>query len=245
MADSLDTRFLTTQWTQILGPASRSLDSCPDALIQLCETYHYPVYAFIRNRSGDPEKARDLCQGFFEFLIEKKLYRSADRERGRFRTFLLASVKNYLNKDYRDANALKRGGGQTGLSIDLVESEHQFDSGLSADAPPDTLFDHEWAMTVFDRVWTTLEEEYRQLDQADRFTALRPCLTNPTDSLSYADLAKQLGTTEGAIKAAVFRFKGRFRDLFRMAVSQIVENPAEVDEEIRYIIEASAITQKS
>ena len=240
MDDDRDARFLTTQWTRILGPEDNSTDSGSKALILLCETYHYPVYAFIRNRCGDPEKARDLSQGFFEFLIEKKLYRSADRERGRFRTFLLAAVKNYLAKDYRDANTLKRGGGEQAISIDLIAVENHYQADLSSDIAPDAFFDHEWALTVFDQVWTALELEYHQLEQKKRFDALRPYLTNPANAPSYADLAIRLDTTEGAIKAAVFRLKGRFRNLFRLAVSQIVENPADVDEEIRYLIEASS-----
>ena len=244
MADDRDARFLTTQWTRILGPEDNSTDSGSDALILLCETYHYPVYAFIRNRCGDPEKARDLSQGFFEFLIEKKLYRSADRERGRFRTFLLAAVKNYLNKDFRDANTQKRGGSEQTVSIDMIEMENHYQSGLSTIVPPDTFFDHEWAVTVFDQVWETLENEYRQMDQGERFNSLRSYLTNPADCPPFSELAAQLNTTEGAIKAAVFRLKRRFRDLFRLAVSQIVDNPADVDEEIRYLIEASSIEAK-
>ena len=245
MTDKSDPRFHTTQWTLLLGATGESSDSGSEALILLCETYHYPVYAFIRNRCGDPENARDLCQGFFEFLIEKKLYRSADRERGRFRTFLLAAVKNYLNKDYRDANALKRGGGKQTISIDLIEVENHYQAELSSEIAPDAFFDHEWALTVFDQVWNALEDEWRQLDQADRFTALRTYLTNPADSPTYAELAKHLGTTEGAVKAAVFRLKSRFRNIFRQAVSQLVENPADVDEEIRHLIEASSIKHRA
>jgi len=245
MADDGDARFLTTQWTRILGPESADSKNGSQALILLCETYHYPVYAFIRNRCGDAEKARDLSQGFFEFLIEKKLYRSADRERGRFRTFLLAAVKNYLAKDYRDATTLKRGGNERSVSIDLLEVENHYQADLSSDVAPDAFFDHKWAVTVFDQVWTALEDEYHQLEQKERFEALRPCLTDPADAPSYAELAIQLDTSEGAIKAAVFRLKSRFRNIFRQAVSQIVDNPSEVDEEIRYLIEASSIKENA
>lgn len=232
-------QFLTTQWTLILGHNKDDTDSAEKALILLCENYHYPVYAFIRNRCGDPEKARDLTQGFFEFLISKKIHRSADRERGRFRTFLLAAVKNYLNKDSRDSNTLKRGGQEQNIPLDLIEMENQYQAGLSTNAPPDALFDHQWAMTIFDTVWAILEKEYLQLGQTDRFKALQSYITNPADCPPFSEIAVKLGTTEGAIKAAVFRLKARFRDLFRQAVSQVVDHPADVDEEIRYLIKAS------
>ena len=239
-----DERFLTTQWTQILGNNRDDAATREKALVLLCETYHYPVYAFIRNRCGDSEKARDLTQGFFEFLITKEVHRSADRERGRFRTFLLAAVKNFLQKDFRDANTLKRGGNERTVSIDLIEVENHYQAELSTCEPPDSVFDHQWAVTVFDQVWATLKDEYLQVGQADRFKALGSYLTNPADCPPFSELATQLNTTEGAIKAAVFRLKGRFRDLFRLAVSQIVDNPADVDQEIRYLIEASLIESK-
>jgi RNA polymerase sigma-70 factor (ECF subfamily) len=239
MAEHLKTQFLTTQWTQILGSGGSETDRPTEALVRLCESYRYPIYAFIRKRCGNVEEARDLTQGFFAFLIEKKIYRSATPERGRFRTFLLAAVKNYLSNTARDANREKRGGDKTHLQIDAEAAEAQFTSELT-NVTPDTLFDREWANAVFDRVWELLQSEYEHLQQRDRFEALRSSWMASEDSLPYAELAEQLGISVAGVKSAVFRMRRRFRELFRATVAQLVENPNAVDEEIRYLTEVMA-----
>lgn len=244
MHEHLNAEFLTTRWTQILGTEDGTSRTATQSsgLIHLCESYHFPVYAFIKNRCGDREQARDLTQGFFEELVEKQIHRQANPDRGRFRTFLLGAVKNFLRKDYRDAHCLKRGGGKLHVSLDKSARDEPGELLQASEITPDALFDHEWAVAVFDRVWNALEMEYEHLNQSMRFQALRPCLTEPDPGVSYAELAKQLGTTEDAIKAAVYRMKGRFRQLFRASVAQIVEDPTMVDDEIRYLIEAAAFT---
>ena len=244
MPEHLETKFLTTPWTLILGSndTGKASERPTRALIKLCENYRYPVYAFIRQRCGNADRARDLCQGFFAFLIEKKIYRNASPERGKFRTFLLTSVKNYLTNEHRDANAQKRGGAAEHLSIDAEEAEAQFGAELS-EATPEALFDREWANAVFDRVWSMLQAEYDEINQADRFEALRSSLMEPEDSLPYVELASQLGLSEGGVKSAVFRLRGRFRELFRRTVAQLVENPNAVDEEIAYLMKVISHTQ--
>lgn len=239
MSNENDSRFLTTQWTRILASDGSSTDSVSSGLTRLCETYHQPVYAFIRHRCHDPEKARDLCQGFFEMLIETGFYKKAEREKGRFRTYLLAAVKNYLNEDYRKSQRLKRGGDKIHLSLDLDEAELGFRGELSSESKNEAAFDHDWAVTVFDQVWLQLRSEYESAGHLDRYTAIHPILVDPSIRTSYADLGSQLGLSENGIKTVVHRMKARFRALFRDHVGRLVEHPGDIDEEISYLIQCT------
>ncbi|MFT4637750.1 MAG: RNA polymerase sigma factor (sigma-70 family) [Verrucomicrobiales bacterium] len=241
MGEHLKTQFPTTQWTQILGSDEGSSDQPAKALVRLCENYRYPVFAFIRKSCRNAEEAHDLTQGFFAFLIEKQIYRSADPERGRFRTFLLASVKNYLSNEHRKANRQKRGGGACHISIDIASAEAQYVSEFS-DVTPDMLYDRKWANAVFDHVWQILESEYEQIHQLEKFEMLSSSLMAPEESLPNAELASKLGLSEAGFKSAVHRMRSRFRKLFRATVAQLVENPNAVDEEIRYLMQVMVFT---
>lgn len=240
MSRDSDAPFLTTQWTHILTENGSSSDSISNGLARLCETYHQPIYTFIRHQCRDPERARDLCQGFFEMLIETRFYKKAEREKGRFRTYLLAAVKNYLKDDYRKSQRLKRGGNQIHLSLDLDEAEQSFRGELTAKSNEDAAFDHHWATTVFDQVWAQLRSEYQSANHLDRFEALRPLLTDPSVTTSYADLTDVLNLSENGIKTVVHRMKARFRTLFRDHVGQLVEHPNDIDAEINYLIQCTA-----
>jgi len=240
MAEHLESQFLTTPWTLILGSKGQSVagaDQPSQTQVRLCENYRYPVYAFIRKRCGDAEKARDLSQEFFAMVIEKKIYRKADPDRGRFRTFLLASVKNFLNDSYHAANRLKRGGGKVHVSIDLMEAEQHYQLASFGGNNAEQLFDREWAVAVFDRTWNALREEYHRVGQLDRFEALRANLMVEDEAIPYAGIAAKLGMEIAGVKSAAFRLRGRFREIFREVVAQIVENPGAVDDEISYLIE--------
>ena len=241
MEPSRDQQFLTTQWTQILNSQGAKGDGNSAALVTLCQNYHYPVLLFIRNRCGDPEKAKDLCQGFFEFLVETKFYRKADPERGRFRSFLLTAVKNYLLKEHRKASCQKRGAVNIHFSI---EDDDLAGPELETNIPADAQFDQQWAITVFKSVWRVLREEYGQLDQLDRFEALRPTIMNPGIAFPYEEVAGQLGMTESGAKSAAFRLKSRFREIFRETVAQLVDHPNEVDAELQYLIEALSFSNR-
>ena len=238
MEEHLKTQFLTTQWTQILGEAGESSDQPATVLVKLCENYRYPVYAFIRKSCGNAEEARDLTQGFFEFLIEKKIYQKANPERGRFRTFLLASVKNYLSNQRRDASRLKRDGEYDHIPID-AEAQYANEPGHLS---PDLLYDRKWANAIFDRVWQLLESEYDQIHQRERFEILRSSWMAPEEALPYSELGTLLGLSEGGVKSAVFRMRSRFRKLFRASVAQLVENPNAVDDEIHYLMQVMGTT---
>ena len=240
MAEHLESQFLTTPWTLILGTENRTIpgaDQPSQTQVRLCENYRYPVYAFIRKRCGDAEKARDLSQEFFAMVIEKKIYRKADPDRGRFRTFLLASVKNFLHDDYNAAQRLKRGGGKVHVSIDVMEAEQHYQLASFGENTAERLFDREWAVAVFDRTWGRVREEFEQAGQLDRFEALRSNLMEEEESIPYAEIANRLGLEVAGVKSAAFRLRGRFREIFREVVAQLVENPNAVDDEISYLIE--------
>ena len=243
MPEHLESQFLSTPWTLILGSidqTSPDSDKPSPAQVRLCENYRYPVYAFIRKRYGDAEKARDLTQQFFAMMIEKKIYRKADPDRGRFRTFLLASVKNFLNNEIDAANTLKRGGKQVHISIDLLEAEQHYQLASYGTNSAERLFDREWAVAVFDRTWCQLREEFVAAGQVDRFDALRANLMEEESAIPYAEIAAQLGLEIAGVKSAAFRLRARFREIFREIVAQLVENPNAVDDEISYLIELMA-----
>jgi RNA polymerase sigma factor (sigma-70 family) len=240
MSSDQENRFLTTQWTCILGGEEGSTDSREKGLVQLCEAYHRPVYAFIRHRCGDPEQARDLCQSFFQMLVETRFYEKADRAKGRFRTYLLAAVKNFLKEEYRNRLRQKRGGTSIWFSLDLDEAEQGFRGELVGDTPDEAAYDHDWAHAVFDRVWDELRREYEEAGHLNRFEAVRPLLVDPSVQTPYVELAGILDLSENGVKTVVSRMKARFRVLFRVVVGQLVDHPSEVDDEINYLIQCTA-----
>ncbi len=233
MAEKSKGQFITTQWTRILGSSQESHEEVSKSLTNLCEIYHDPVFLFIRSRCGNTEQAKDLCQGFFAMLIEKQIYRHADRHRGKFRSFLLTSVKNYLKNEYRNESRQKRAGGKQHFSIDGPGKELD----LVDEEPTDSLFDREWANIVFGRVWETLGKEYQKSGKEDRFRVLRPSIDDPT-SFSLSEAGKELKLSESAAKSAAFRLRGRFREIFRDTVAELVESPDDIEDEIRYLIQS-------
>jgi len=237
-----DIDFMTTHWTRILGSQQTISDTASDALNLLCTHYRQPIYHFILRRVESPEEAEDLTQSFFAGLIEKKHYRSADPNRGKFRTFLLSAVKNFLLSQVRNANVQKRGGRYEHISIETTEAPDLEDH---ANAFSDSDFDQQWAIAIFDSVWKELEVEYKHMNQGDRYQILRKTLTLPEQGIPYADLAEHLQITVSGVKSAVFRLRSRFRERFRAAVAQVVENPAEIDEEIRYLMMAMINNKQS
>lgn len=241
MEANRESNFLTTQWTQILNSREGEAEASSETLVTLCQNYHYPVLVFIQNQCRDQDKARDLCQGFFEHMIETKFYRKAVPERGRFRSFILTAVKNYLKNEHRAATRQKRGGESVHFSIEGDEFVY---AGLVSDVPPDALFDQQWAAAVFKSVWRSLRAEYEQLDQTHRFEALRPTIMNPGAAFPYEQVSIELGMSESGAKSAAFRLKSRFRELFRETVAHSVENPNEVDGEIQYLIEAMSFCNR-
>jgi len=180
--------------------------------------------------------AQDLTQEFFARLLEQKYLRLADRNRGRFRSFLLASLKNFLINEWTKANRKKRGGGQRPLSLDSERAESHFSAEPAINGPAEALFDRGWATTLLERALTVLRAEFEQSGKLEVFARLKVYVLGEREALSYAQMAGELGMTEGAMRVAVHRLRQRFVELLRMEVAQTVSTPAELNEELRYLV---------
>ena len=212
------------------------------ALEELVRAYWFPLYAYVRRQGQPSADAEDLVQGFLTRLLEKKDLARVDRAKGRFRSFLLASLKHFLANEYDKAHALKRGGGVRVFSLDTpglpggLDAEARYAVEPTDNMTPERLFDRRWALAVLDQVLARLHLEYAQAGKAVLFETLKDCLTPRRGRLSYAQLAESLGMTEGALKTAVHRLRRRYRDVLRDEIAQTVDSPAEVDEEIAYLL---------
>ena len=240
MEKSQGQHFITTEWSVILGGAEDSQGAISKSLSQLCENYRSPILSFFRHHCHDPSEAEDLCQGFFEKLIRDRSYSQATPERGRFRSFLIAAAKHYFLNQRRNAKAQKRGAGTAHLSLEDENSGLDNQLSDADNSPADEDFDHEWANTVFKTVWDHLESTYRELGQLERFVALRPFLVDPENAPAHKSLAEELGISTSAIKSAAFELRKRFRETFRTIVARLVDDPSEVDDEVRYLVQVIA-----
>ncbi len=206
------------------------------ALAALCESYWYPLYAYLRRRGTPPEDARDLTQAFLASLIERDDFRSLDRAHGRFRAFLLASFKHFLANEHARQRTRRRGGGLAVLSLEAAEGRYGMEP--AEPATPETLYERRWALTVIERVLAALLEEWTGKGRLEEFDALKACLLGETPPGGYAAVASVLNTSEGAVKVAVHRLRRRFQARLRHDIAETVSSQAEVDDEIRYLIRA-------
>jgi DNA-directed RNA polymerase specialized sigma24 family protein len=227
--------FQTTQWSLVLRAGSGEAEH-EAALATLCQGYWRPVYAYIRWRGHDAEAARDLTQGFFAALLERQGLEAARRERGRFRDFLLTSVKNFLAHEREREQALKRGGGQSPVRID-ADPEISF-AGVPQPAThetPETIFERRWAMTLLDQTMLDLQADMERSGSIERFEALRPYLVSDADP-PYTDIARELKMAEPAVRVALHRMRQRFGLALRERVAQTLDDPSRVEDELRYLI---------
>jgi len=230
--------FASTHWSLVLAPGRGDAPEAQSALAALCQTYWYPLYAYVR-RSGHPaDEARDLTQEFFARLLEKRYLRAADSERGRFRSFLLTAFKRFLSKERHQAGALKRGGGRRMLSLDFEQGESRFLLEPATDVTAETIYERRWALALLDRVMIRLREEFEQAGKRDDFDRLKVFLTGDAEAPSHREAAAALGTTEAAVKVAVYRLRRRFRYLLLAEIAQTVTASEDVDEELRHLFEA-------
>jgi RNA polymerase sigma-70 factor (ECF subfamily) len=225
-------QFAPTHWTVILQ-AKGETARAQVALEQLCQTYWPPVYAFIRRQGHNPHDAEDLTQEFFTRLLHKDYLDGVDRAKGKFRSFLLAAVKNFLANEWHKANAIKRGGGQKVISIDARAAESSCCIDLPHELTADKVFERRWATMLLEVTLARLREEYVVAGKGETFEALKATLTGERGSIGYAEIASNLKTTEGNIKVAVHRLRGRYRDLLREEISNTVTAASDVDEELR------------
>jgi len=209
-----------------------------DALASLYQTYWYPLYAYVRRHGRSVDESRDIVQDFFVSLLDRRNFIGLDRDRGRFRAFLLGSLKHFLANDFARRQTLKRGGGANTVPLLLDGAEERYAREPPDPVTPETLYERRWALTVIEHVLTGLREEWRRQNREPVFDALRECLLGTSPPGGYAETAARLGTTEGAVKTAVHRLRRRFQVELRRLVSETVSDPGDVDEEIRDLIRA-------
>jgi len=230
--------FATTHWSVVLEAGRAGSSEARQALEQLCAAYWYPLYAYVRRQGHGPHDAQDFVQEFFARLLERNDLRLADRNRGRFRTFLLTSLQHFLINEWHKANREKRGGGRLFVSLDAEKTETRFLAEPADQRSPDKAFERRWGMVVLDRVLEQLQAELVAADRGQLFHELKPCLTGEDHESSYTEIGQRLGVTEGNVKVMVHRLRHRYRELLRKEISLTVEEPAVIDDEIRDLIAA-------
>jgi RNA polymerase sigma-70 factor (ECF subfamily) len=228
--------FHTTSWTLIRTAAGNPTIESSAALAALCQKYWHPVYAFVRSRGHDADESLDLTQTFFALLIEKNYLMEADRTRGRFRSFLLASVTHFLANEWDRANALKRGGGQAPVSIDQVEGEAWQLSSAHEQESPERLYERRWALSVLENVLLKLRTEFVDAGKGTEFDRLSVFLVADSDPVRYETLAKEMGVSPGALRMSVHRLRRRFGNLLRAEIAECMIAPEEIDDELRFLL---------
>jgi RNA polymerase sigma-70 factor (ECF subfamily) len=231
-------QFNTTHWSVVLLAGETQAPQADAALENLCRTYWNPLYAYVRRQGNSPHDAQDLTQEFFARLLEKKYLKLATQERGRFRSFLLKSLKHFLVNEWVRGQAQKRGGGQKIFSLDEEEAERSYLQQLTDQIEPESLYDKRWAITLLERAMDRLGADYAAAGKQPLFDQLKPLLLAEGSSESHRELSGDLGMSEGAIKVAVHRLRQRFREAVRSEIAQTVATPDEVDEELRCLMTA-------
>jgi RNA polymerase sigma factor (sigma-70 family) len=231
-------RFATTRWSLVLAAKGRGEPQAREALADLCALYWYPLYAYVRRRGHDADRAQDLTQEFFARLLEKDFLADVDRGKGRFRSFLLAACKHFLANERDRARALKRGGGREPIPIDALDAESRYRREPVDAMTPERLFDRRWALTLLDQVLQRLGEEMARAGKAVWFDRLKPALLGARGSDPYGQIAAELGMTEGAVKVAVHRLRQRYRALLNEEIARTVDDPGQVEDEIRDLFAA-------
>jgi RNA polymerase sigma factor (sigma-70 family) len=225
-------RFATTHWSMVVSAGGTRSFEASRALATLCESYWFPVYAFVRRAGHSAQDAQDLTQEFFVRLLDKQFLAAADRKKGRFRTYLLTAVKHFLANEYDRTRAKKRGGGQTILSLEGLEARYCQEPADRL--TPERIFERQWALALLDQVLARLQAEMAADGKAALFDAIKGHLTGG-ESVSYATTAASLGMTEGAVKVAAHRLRQRYRELLREEIAHTVASPDEIEEEVRYL----------
>lgn len=226
--------FATTHWSLVLRAGHQDGPAATEALDKLCRAYWYPLYAFARRQSCNPEEAQDVTQEFFSRLLAKNHLQMADPNRGRFRSFLLASMKNLLANERRAAARQKRGGDILIFSLNEHEAEARYRLEPADGTTPEIIFERRWAETILTRVLDQLEAEYTGHHM--RFDELKVFLIESKGTAAFAGIATRLGVTESALKSVVHRMRHRYADLFRDEVAQTLSDPDDVDGEIRHLL---------
>lgn len=230
--------FATTHWTVVLAAGRQRSPQAARALEELCRTYWYPLYAYVRRRGHSKVDAEDLTQAFFVRLLEKNSFATLDSERGKFRAFLLASLKHFLANERDKAQAQKRGGGAANLSLDWQTADTKFQVADAQEPSPDKVFDREWALALLAKVIERLQTECAADGKVNLFEQLKSFLTTSQAESAQREAAKSLGMEEGAVRVAVHRLRKRYRQLLRAEIANTLADAALVDEEMRALFGA-------
>jgi RNA polymerase sigma-70 factor (ECF subfamily) len=233
--------FATTHWTVVLAAGRRHTPQSDHALEELCRTYWFPLYAYVRRHGHAKADAEDLVQAFFARFLAKNYLADLSAERGRFRAFLLAALKNFLINDWKKAQRLKRGGGAANLSLDWETADTKFQVAAQNEPSPDQAFDREWALALLSKVIERLQAECAADGKAQLFAQLKVFLAAGKSETAQSEVAKALGLEEGAVRVAVHRLRKRYRQLLRDEIANTIADPAMVDEEMRALFGAFAV----
>jgi RNA polymerase sigma factor (sigma-70 family) len=233
--------FATTRWSLVFVAGQQTNARSTEALASLCDMYWYPVYAFIRRQGYRVEDGADLTQAFFARVLEKNYFHDADPARGRFRAFLCAAIRHFLSNERDRGRTLKRGGNQPPISLDVETAEGRYQLEPRDDLTPEKLFDRRWALTLLERVLARVGDQQVSAGKAELFDHLKEFLTGDRGGAPYAEIAKTLGMTEGAVKVAVHRLRRHFRDTLIQEIAETVSDPAEIDAEIEYLLKAVSV----
>lgn len=232
--------FTTTHWSVVLAARQPDTPGAQQALERLCQTYWYPLYVFVRHQGYSPEDAQDLTQAFFERVLARNYFDQADREKGRFRAFLLARLKHFLS-DRRDHDrAAKRGGRATVLSLDAQTAEERYRLEPLDTMAPDRLYERRWAFTVLAQARERLRQEFLAGGKGELYQQLNALETGEERDHTYAEVGQRLGLSEDAVKSAVVRLRRRYGELLRQEIAQTVATASEIDQEIRHLMAAIA-----
>lgn len=230
--------FPSTHWSLVLVAAQGESRDADQALASLCQAYWHPLYAFARKRGSTPQEAEDLTQEFFLRLVRKDLLHGLTRDGGKFRSFLLTALKRFLVNEWQHNRAQKRGGGKPVVSID-ESAELRVRDLLVDHHTPETVFEHQWALTVLERALDQLRDEYTRAGKSEVFARLQHCLPGAQERIAYAEVGAALHLNEAAARMAAHRLRRRYGELLRAEIAATVSSPEEVDEEIRHMIEVT------
>ena len=233
-------QFPTTRWTLVVAAADPCRKEARSALVSLCESYWYPLYAYLRRRGYSADEAQDLTQEFFIRVLEGRYLDRADPEKGRFRSFILTSLKFFVADEQDRQRACKRGGGEL-LPLEFSSGEGRYQREPAHDETPERIFERRWALSLLDRVVERLRNEFVHHGRLEHFERLKVFLLGQSDA-PYAALALEMNTSEGALKVAIHRLRKRYRELFRQEIADTVADPADVESELRFL--AAVLSKK-
>lgn len=233
-------RFVATRWTVVLTAGRSDSTHARAALAQLCQMYWYPLYAYVRRKGYSPPDAEDLTQAFFAQVLEEHFISAADEAKGRFRSFLLTRLNHFLADEWDRLKAQKRGGGRRMIPLDGGTAETRYQVEPVDLRSPDKLFEYRWAVTLLERVFERLRQEYEADGKAALFGELKDSLAQARAAVPYAGVSARVGLSEGALRVSVHRLRQRYRELLRAEIADTVSSPEEVEEELRHLFRVLA-----